>query len=276
MKRKNLSYQPLHGKGVIFMKKNSKVNKLVRCALLLAIALVMRNFSYMVYMGGGGGMRIGVAGIFTRLAAVLFGPGYGAAVSALNDIIGTMIKPDGAYIFPLTLTAAAGGAIAGFVFRVLCPVDAKALKKIYLVFVGAIGLLGIVFHATVLFLPSSAVGSWIIGLGKKSGYFTYGAYVICALGLMFYAINAIVEKKSQKPFTENYMKMFMTFLAADVPVTTVNTFILMAFIPTLGKLPFWSFYMPRLAQEILSVFVSSYFVAYLQWVCARHNLAENN
>ena len=261
-------------KGVIFMRKNNNVNKLVRCALLLAIALVLKNFSYMVYIGGGGGMRIGVSGFFTRLAAVLFGPGCGAAVSALNDIIGTVIKPDGAYIFPLTLTAAAGGAIAGAMFRAVEGVNTATVKKIYLAFSAAIGILGVFIHINAAFIPDGTVGAWISGFGKKSGYFTYGAYVICALGLIFYLINAVIEKKSQKPFAENYLKMFITFFIADVPVTTANTFILMAFIPALGKLPFWSFYLPRLAQEILSVFVSSYFVAYLKWVCARHKLNE--
>lgn len=271
---KSISVSAPARKGVIFMRKNNNVNKLVRCALLLAIALVLKNFSYMVYMGGGGGMRIGVSGFFTRLAAVLFGPGCGAAVSALNDIIGTVIKPDGAYIFPLTLTAAAGGAIAGAMFRAVEGVNTATVKKVYLAFSAAIGILGVFIHINAAFIPDGTVGAWISGFGKKSGYFTYGAYVICALGLIFYLINAVIEKKSKKPFAENYLKMFITFFIADVPVTTANTFILMAFIPALGKLPFWSFYLPRLAQEILSVFVSSYFVAYLQWVCAKHKLNE--
>ena len=52
---------------------------------------------------GPGGMKIGFSGIFTALPAFLFGPLYGGIASAMSDLIGAIVKPDGAYI-PWLLT----------------------------------------------------------------------------------------------------------------------------------------------------------------------------
>ena len=52
------------------------------------MALVLRNFSYMVFMGGGAGMRLGVSGVYSKMSAILFGSMYGAAVSGLTDLFG--------------------------------------------------------------------------------------------------------------------------------------------------------------------------------------------
>ncbi|MEE0411066.1 MAG: hypothetical protein UD759_09810 [Clostridia bacterium] len=77
------------------MSKNKSTKILVQCALFLAMALVLRNFSYMVFMGGRAGMRLGVSGFFSKMPAILFGPMYGAAVSGLTDLFGYVLKPDG-------------------------------------------------------------------------------------------------------------------------------------------------------------------------------------
>ena len=72
------------------------------------------------------------------------------------------------------------------------------------------------------------------------------------------------------------MRLFVTFLIADVTVTTLNTFILIWFIPALANLPFMTFFLPRLAQEIVAVFMHSFVIAYLYDVFKRFNKIEQN
>ena len=100
------------------MKRNHSLLVLVQCALLLAIGLVFRYFSQMIPIAGVGGMRLSISVFFTKIPAILFGPFYGAAVCGLADFLGWLIRPDeGAYIFPMTVTAAIGGLLAGIIFK---------------------------------------------------------------------------------------------------------------------------------------------------------------
>lgn len=257
------------------MSKNNKSTKIiVQCALFLAMGLVLQNFSYMVFMGGGAGMRIGISGFFTKMPAILFGPMYGAAVSGLTDMLGYVLKPDGAYIFPVTLTAALGGAMSGFIFRFAKKRSVQSIKKLYLIVIVAVALFGIINHICLVYFPECAWASLLNSLKKKTVYFTYGLYIVSVLGLVFYIINHLLEKKFKASFMNNYMRMFVTFLISDITVTTLNTFILVAFIPALAKLPFMTFYLPRLAQEIVAVFMHSFVISYLYDLCKRMMMVE--
>ncbi len=249
-------------KGVIFMQKKVSSRMVVQCALFLAIGLVLRNFSYMVSMGGGTGMRIGFSGIFVKLPSVIFGPLFGALTCGLYDCLGAIIKPEGAYIFPLTLTAAAGGVMYGFVYNFLKNKDSQGIKKVYFSLVVLSAVLGIFNHLCTLYWPSGFWGSWLLSLGKKTGFFTFGFYALSIVGILFYIINALIEKKTKADFFDSYLKIFLTLLICDIPVTTANTFILIKFIPVLGKLGFFAYYLPRLTEEIFMVFVTSYFMTY--------------
>ena len=263
-------------KGVIFMSKNKSTKILVQCALFLAMALVLRNFSYMVFMGGGSGMRLGVSGFFSKMPAILFGPMYGAAVSGLTDLFGYVLKPDGAYIFPVTLTAALGGAMSGLIFRFAKKRSVQTIQKLYAGVVIAVAAFGAVNHICIVKFPECMWTQILIGLKSKTVYFTYGLYVVAILGTVFFIINMVLQKKFKASFMNEYMRLFVTFLIADVTVTTLNTFILIWFIPALANLPFMTFFLPRLAQEIVAVFMHSFVIAYLYDVFKRFNKIEQN
>lgn len=97
-----------------------RLRRLIVSALLLAIALVFKTFfSFYIPLFGQNGMSIGVSGIFSMIPSFLFGPWYGAAVSGLSDLLGYLLKPTGAYIPLLTLTAALGGFLRGGLFALL-------------------------------------------------------------------------------------------------------------------------------------------------------------
>ena len=244
------------------MQKNLSTKIIVRCALFLAIALVLRNISYTVPMGGVGGMRIGAAGFFYKLPSFVFGPLIGGIVCGLYDLLAYVIRPEGAYIFPMTIVMMIGGVVSGVVFRSIKKRTAKSLRTVYVVFIAAMGALGTFNHMSILFRPNGAWGAYILGMGKKAGFFVYGFYLVCLVGLLFYAVNLVLQKKSKADFANTYMKVFAAVLVSDIFVTTANTFVLMAFVPSLSNLGFMAFYLPRLAQELLSVFITSYFLTY--------------
>lgn len=220
-------------------------------------------------------MRLGISGFFWKMPAILFGPMYGAAVSGLTDLFGYVLKPDGAYIFPVTLTAALGGAMYGFIFRFVKKRSVHSIKRIYIIVVTMVALFGVLNHVCLVNFPECAWATLLSSLKKKTVYFTYGLYITSALGFVFYFINYLLQKRFKESFMNNYMRMFVTFLISDVTVTTINTFILIAFIPALTKLPFMTFYLPRLAQEIVAVFMHSFVIAYLYDVVKKINKIEH-
>jgi len=137
-------------KGGIFMqtKRSTLTFRLSLSAAFLALALICKLFfSIPISFLGVGGIRIGFAGIFTAFPAILFGPLYGGVVSALSDLLGVLIKPEGAYIPWLTVTAFLGGYLKGWLFRwLLHPKAFRAFSKGLAIFFLCIGLLGGVLH----------------------------------------------------------------------------------------------------------------------------------
>lgn len=256
------------------MKRNRSLLALVQCALLLAVGLVFRYFSQMIPIAGVGGMRLSVSVFFTRMPAILFGPVYGAAVGSLSDFLGWLIRPDeGAYIFPMTITAALGGFLAGFIFKHVKGIRINSNHKgIYLTITVLFGIFGAINHMSSTLFAHSYFGNLILQLGEKRlPYFTYGFYVCFAIGIIFYLINYLVERFSNKPFAELYMKIFITLLCANIPVTTLNTFVLRWFYDGLAKLPFSVVYAPRVIEEIITTFITAYVVTYLYKVFERIN-----
>lgn len=211
-------------------------------------------------------MRISISVFFTRIPAVLFGPFYGAAIGGLSDFLGWLIRPDeGAYIFPMTLTAALGGLIAGFVFKYIKNITLKRSHKvIYIVVTILFGIFGIINHLSSTIFADSFFGRLIFQLGEKRlWFFTYGFYICFAIGIVFFLINLLTEKLSNKPFAQLYMKIFITLLVANLPVTTLNTFILRWYFDGLAKLPFFVVFAPRVIEEVITTFITAYVVTYL-------------
>lgn len=256
------------------MKRNRSLLILVQCALLLAISLVFRYFSQMIPIAGVGSMRISVSVFFTKMPALLFGPIYGGSVCALSDFLGWVIRPDeGAYIFPMTLTAALGGILAGLVFKYIKDIKINNHHKgVYLVITILFGIFGFINHLSSTVFTDSSFGKLILQLGEKRlPYFTYGFYVCFAVGLLFYIINFLIEKFSDRPYAELYMKIFITLICANIPVTTLNTFILRWFYDGLAKLPFSVVYAPRVIEEIITIFITSYVFTYLYKIFTKFN-----
>lgn len=146
MQKKNLSVKRSY---------RETIYRITISAVFLSLALVTKTFTtFNIPIFGAGGMKVGFSGIFTTFPAFLFGPLYGGIVSAASDFLGTIIKPDGAYIPWITVVAFAGGFIKGAMWKLLTEKAVVRLRTVIVVLLAAVGLSGAVFHVS---LNSSGV-----------------------------------------------------------------------------------------------------------------------
>ena len=118
------------------------LRRMTLTAVFAALAVACKAFTNLALSIPGAGVKVGISGIFTFFPAILCGPLYGGAASALSDILGYLIAPDGAYIPWLTLTAFCGGVIKGVIWRLLTKKSAASVRWVLLaafVLIGAFG-----------------------------------------------------------------------------------------------------------------------------------------
>lgn len=121
-------------------------------AVFLSFALVLKTLtSFYLPILGAAGLKVDFSGIFTAFPALIFGPLYGGAVCALADILGFLIKPSGAYIPLMTVTAFASGFLIGLIWRFAVKnikknnrTVAAAIAAVFLL----LGVFGVTLHAT--------------------------------------------------------------------------------------------------------------------------------
>ena len=239
--------------------------RIVQTALFIALALVLRNFSTMIYMLGAPGMRISFAPIFSRMPALLFGPFYGGISAALVDIIGYLLNPQGgAYIPLMTLTAILGGVIAGFLWKGLKNGDTgKIQRALWIIFI-AIGAIGIFNYINTLFFPQSPVTEFIEGIGKNKDFAVLGMVAVSAMGLLLLVLDYAIKKKfPEAAINKYYLKVLLSFGLGSLTVTVLNTWVLQMFFPEFGQIGFFLFLLPRLVKEIFMMVIQSYIVAFL-------------
>lgn len=119
------------------------LSRMVISAMFLALAIVVNLFSEIsIPLFGADGMQVKFGGLFTAFPAFLFGPWYGGVVCALSDIIGTLIKPLGAYVPWFTVTAFLAGFLKGLIFMLIKNRDVKWLKAVLAVLVAVAAILG--------------------------------------------------------------------------------------------------------------------------------------
>lgn len=247
------------------MKKDSRfTQKMVQTGLFIALALIIRSFSYMIYIGGAPGMRITFSGIFLKLVAILFGPLFGGISSGILDILGFITKPEGAYIPWLTATAILGGVIVGILWIIFRHINIKSLQWGFFLFFIVIGLVGVINHVNILFIKDSSYSNFLNSIGKNRDFATIGLEVIAILGLILLFIDYIIQKKnSNVHIHENFLKILIVTGISGLIVTTLNTYVLQIFIPALAKKGFLIFWIPRVIQEILMATIQAYIIAFL-------------
>ena len=127
-------------KKKLFTRENTKklLYKLTFTAVFAALAVVVKSFTNLALNIPGVGVKIGFSGIFTFFPAAFCGPVFGGVASALSDVLGYLVAPDGAYIPWLTLTAFCGGVIKGLLWRLLTK---KAEKNVRITLVSVFSVI---------------------------------------------------------------------------------------------------------------------------------------
>ncbi len=255
------------------MNGKHSIRKIVFTALLVSLAMVIRNFSYMVFFGGAPGMRIGFSGVFTKMAAVLFGPLFGGIASGLVDIFGFIINPLGPYIPWLTVTSVSGGVITGFLWILFGNFNDGKLQKSFLVFLIIIGAIGAVNHIHIAFIKSSFWTGLLNSIGKYRDFTSVGLEAASFIGLCFILVDLVIKRlhPNSKIHTD-FLKILLSTGISGIIITTLNTYILQSFIPGLGKMGFLAFWIPRGVQEIVMVIIQAYIVSILLSVYRKYFL----
>ncbi len=248
----------------------TRLKSITHTALLIAVTLVLRNFSFLIPFGGAGGMRIGIAGFFSKLPGFIFGPAYGGIADGLVDIIAYIIKPEGGYIPLLTATAVLGGIMAGFFWKWIKTIYVSLFRKIFALIFAIIGIIGAVNTIFVYFVPGSGYAMFLESFGKRTVYFTLWCTIAGFAALIIFAIDYLLRKSFKEVYAAEFIKMLTVLLIANITVTTLNTVILMSFTPALAKLGFAVFYIPRLIEEIIMTVIQSWGASFLLQLYSRY------
>lgn len=285
-------------------KVSVSIRRLAASALFLSIALVLKTFfSIHIPLFGQGGMSVGVSGIFSMMPSLLFGPWYGAAVSALSDLLGYLLKPTGAYMPLLTLSAALGGFLRGAAFMALRRRSDRTLRIVVTMVTVVLLLTG---SANILALnhdgvdntyyervspeeaPADVEDMQIISRlvvtrtmntknpsGNLEGYITTvtnGPLGCGALGLIFLLVDLLASRKFVPGKTRvGVLAMMLAVMGSGLVVTTLNTVILRETVYASWKvLPFFVLWVPRVVEEILMGSAKVCFTAMLMGVFVSH------
>ncbi|MBQ0110844.1 MAG: ECF transporter S component [Oscillospiraceae bacterium] len=178
-------------------------------AMCVAMGVVLRFFEIMLPLGGANTCRITLEGVFLAVPAFLFGPLFGFISGGIMDVICCLLKPQGAYIPLLTLTAALLGFLRAVFFKAGGKMDIKALRTTMGALFGALLILGI---SSFIFVP----------FGDKNTVIAITATAVGALGLIGFAVSFWVQKGRARDF----LRIFAALFAAGMIISVINTFIL--------------------------------------------------
>ncbi len=245
------------------MNRKNELRKFIHTSLIIAIVVVLSNFNYYVPMGGESGLKLGFTTFFTKLPSLMFGPLYGGLAGGVCDFLGFIVKPMGPYMFPLTLTAILGGVLIGFFWKLFKKINSGTVKDIFKIAALLSILFGAVNHILIHFYEGLTYSQFLLSLDKRTVYFTIWFE---AAGFMFFAvllIDHISHLILKERYNEDFIKLLLTLIIPNIIITTINTFILMFYYPSLAKLGFLIVFIPRLTEEIIMTVLQSFVISYL-------------
>lgn len=249
--------------------KNTHLKQVVHTALFIALALVLRQFSFMIPMGGANGMRIGVSEVFTKMPAILFGPVFGGITSGLVDLLAQIIKSEGAYLWPIFFVMVLGGFITGFMWKWMKNISSSKLRIGFIAFCIALAVFGGYNHYILGVVQKGVWHDILLRLKENLVFATYGMYITSLLGIIFVIIDLIMKKKSPSSYNDDFLQLVLTIFISDIIVTTLNTFVLRFYYTGLARLPFWAVYIPRLIPDFVQVPLFAYIISCLLKVYRR-------
>ena len=245
------------------MKNNKKTNLIVMVytALIIAVATVLNLIT--AFTGVGASMKISISAIFIKLPAVLFGPLYGGIAGAVADVLGYFIKPNGGYIFPMTVTAALGCAFVGYIWKYVKLQSGDKVRKTLAIVAISLVVFSFINNVAVTVFKGTGYANFISYSEKTEMFFVVWIDMIAICLGFILLIDYIIKRFFNRIYNENYIKLLVTLAVPNILVTTINTYILKAFIPALSKVAFWGLYIPRLIEEVIAIVVQALVISYM-------------
>jgi hypothetical protein len=245
-------------------KLQDYTRKIVFTGIIIAMALAVRTFSQMIYIGGVPAMRVGISGIFSKVPALLFGPFFGGLSGAVVDIVGFLMNPMGAYLPWYTLTAIFSGVLTAVLWIYLKKFDVEKFQKLFIVIFVLIGAVGVVNHISVAFLPNSFWGNVINSIGKNKYNVIYGLEILSAVGILLFIIDSTIRKRYKVEFIHKYsLKLLIAVGVAGLIETTINTYLIINFWTGTKTPAFVIFLIPRLIEQIGQTILQAYTIPFI-------------
>ena len=246
-----------------------RTKTIVFTALLTALAVIIKIlFDVSVPVAGVQALRISFAGVFLRFASVVFGPFAGGASAGLADVIKHFIKPEGAYLPPLTVTAIINGILVALLWRLVKNAEIKKYRVFFAAFFVLLGCWGIINTLTIKFASGGFYLDFLRQIGVQneltntSGIFisfqrvqaTVGPVIISAAALITFAA---VKKIPKSDFLPEYLRILFATGVPCLLYTTVNTEILRMYF-LLPEKAFLLLWIPRFIEEAIMVMLNGY------------------
>ena len=283
-------------------KYGTYLRRLCFTAVLVAMAVTMRVFfSISIPLVGENGMRVGFAGVFFSLPAILFGPVWGGIAGGLTDVLGHFMRPEGPYLPQITAAAVIGGLVRGFLWLLLRkhrPDRVRLAVLIFAIFMTVFGIAnwvnfrldGITTEFFVNLAGAEAdtsgmsfISRWIIArsvvvanptntLTTMIQSVTVTPIAAGILGFILYCIERFMSARLKEDYEEyvSIMPLLIAMLLAAWIQNTLNTITLRNHVFSSWQLlPFWMVWFPRMLQATISAVVHAYFVVLLVAVCKR-------
>jgi len=280
----------------LYSKSGLHLRRLIITAVFLAIYLIIRQFfSFYIPLFGETGMRVGVARIFSLLPTFLFGPIWGAVATGTADVLGHFLRPMGAYLPFMTITAAGRGFFCGMLWLLLRNRDAGKIRIVVLglafilaAFGVANGLMlradgvtpnfysdmagveidtsGMFFISEWVVIRSQGVSNPAAMLSETITTVTWGLVGVGGFGLVLLAIDSFLSAKLKVDYKEyaSIMPLLIAMLVSAWLENSLNTIILReTIVPSWKLLPFVVVWLPRIIVATISAMLHSYFIAFL-------------
>lgn len=252
------------------------IRKIVFTGVIIAMALAVRSFSQMIYIGGVPAMRVGISGIFSKIPALLFGPAFGGITGAIVDIIGFIMQPTGAYLPWYTITAIMSGVLTALIWQSLKKFNEEKFQKIFIAIFALIGLVGVVNHITLEFFQDSSWAAVINSIGKNKFNVIYGFEILGAVGILLFLIDAGVKSKFKVDFIHKYsLKLLIAVGIAGILETTINTYIIIATWAGGAAPAFVVFWIPRLIEQIGQTLIQAYTIPFILHAYERFSIKRD-
>jgi hypothetical protein len=236
---------------------------IVQTGLLIAIAQVVKLFSTYIYIAGAPAIKVGFSGPFIKMPGILFGPVIGGISAGLSDIIGYHINPPmGPYIPWLGVTAVLGGILTPLIWKGLKNITIKKLQIICIVVFSAVGVLGIFNHIQLTYHSTGSWARYVSAIDKHTTLATILLISTSIIGFLLLLIDHIVKKK-HKDIYNNFLKLVISVVIPGLLVTTINTQLLIMFVPKLAGKAFIAFLLPRIVEELFITVYISYMLSLL-------------